>query len=132
LVNKKASDKAIVTVGRIAVVAVGVVAALIASDPNSKVLGLVANAWAGFGAAFGPLMILSLTWSRMTGSGAVAGLVVGALTVIGWIALGWNASFFGGPGIYEIIPGFLFSMAAIVIVSLATEAKGEFRAIAGD
>jgi SSS family solute:Na+ symporter len=130
LVNKKASDKAIVTVGRIAVVAVGAVAALIASDPDSKVLGLVANAWAGFGAAFGPLMILSLTWSRMTGTGAVAGLVVGALTVIAWISLGWNASFLGGPGIYEIIPGFLFSMAAIVIVSLATEAKGEFRPLA--
>ena len=72
-------------------------------------------------------MILSLTWSRMTGSGAVAGLVVGALTVIAWISLGWNASFLGGPGIYEIIPGFLFAMAAIVIVSLATGAKGEFR-----
>ncbi len=72
-VNKTAGDKAIVTVGRIAVVAVGVVAALIAGDPDSQVLGLVANAWAGFGAAFGPLMILSLTWSRMTGSGAVAG-----------------------------------------------------------
>ena len=131
-VNKTASDRAIVTVGRIAVVAVGAVAALIAGDPDSKVLGLVANAWAGFGAAFGPLMILSLTWSRMTGSGAVAGLVIGALTVIVWIALGWNASFLGGPGIYEIIPGFVFAMAAIVIVSLATEADGEFRPIAID
>ena len=129
-INKTASDKAIVTVGRIAVVAVGAVAALIAGDPDSKVLGLVANAWAGFGAAFGPLMILSLTWSRMTGSGAVAGLVIGALTVIVWIALGWNAGFLGGPGIYEIIPGFVIAMAAIVIVSLATEADGEFRPIA--
>ncbi|NBC14758.1 MAG: sodium/proline symporter PutP [Gammaproteobacteria bacterium] len=132
LVNKKASDKAIVTVGRIAVVAVGAVAAFIAGDPDSQVLGLVANAWAGFGAAFGPLMILSLTWSRMTGAGAVAGLVVGAVTVIVWISLGWNASFLGGPGIYEIIPGFLFAMAAIVIVSLVTEAKGEFRALVAD
>lgn len=132
LVNKTASDKAIVTVGRIAVVAVGAVAAFIAGDPDSQVLGLVANAWAGFGAAFGPLMILSLTWSRMTGAGAVAGLVVGAVTVIVWISLGWNASFLGGPGIYEIIPGFLFAMAAIVIVSLVTEAKGEFRALVAD
>jgi SSS family solute:Na+ symporter len=131
-VNKKASDKAIVTVGRIAVVLVGAAAALIAGDPDSKVLGLVANAWAGFGAAFGPLVILSLTWRRMTGSGAVAGLVVGALTVILWIALGWNKSFLGGPGVYEIIPGFAFAMAAIVIVSLGTEAKGEFRPIASD
>ena len=128
--DKKASDKTIVTVGRIAVVAVGAVAAFIAGDPDSKVLGLVANAWAGFGAAFGPLMILSLTWPRMTGIGAVAGLVTGALTVIVWIALGWNSSFLGGPGVYEIIPGFVLAMIAIVVVSLATEAKGEFRAVA--
>ncbi len=129
LLNKKASDRAVVTVGRIAVVAVGAVAAVIAADPDSEVLGLVANAWAGFGAAFGPLMILSLTWNRMTGLGAVAGLVTGALTVIVWIALGWNSSFLGGPGVYEMIPGFLLAMVAIVVVSLATEAKGEFRPI---
>lgn len=129
LVDKKASDKAIVTVGRIAVVAVGAVAAVIAGDPDSKVLGLVSNAWAGFGAAFGPLMILSLTWPRMTGLGAVAGLVTGAATVIVWIALGWNSSFLGGPGVYEMIPGFVLAMIAIVVVSLATEAKGEFRAM---
>jgi len=126
--NKQASDKTIVNVGRIAVVAVGAVAAVIAGDPDSKVLGLVSNAWAGFGAAFGPLMILSLTWQRMTGVGAVAGLVTGAVTVIAWISLGWNASFLGGPGVYEIIPGFILSMIAIVVVSLATEARGEFRA----
>ena len=129
LVNKKASDGTIVTVGRIAVVAVGAVAALIAGDPDSEVLGLVSNAWAGFGAAFGPLMILALTWQRMTGIGAVAGLVTGALTVIVWIAMGWNSSFLGGPGVYEMIPGFLLAMLAIVVVSLATDAKGEFRAI---
>lgn len=129
LVNKKASDRTIVTVGRIAVVAVGAVAALIAGDPDSEVLGLVSNAWAGFGSAFGPLMILALTWQRMTGIGAVAGLVTGALTVIVWIAMGWNSSFLGGPGVYEMIPGFLLAMLAIVVVSLATDAKGEFRPI---
>lgn len=131
-VNKKASDRALVNVGRSAVVAVGVAAAIIADDPDSKVLGLVSNAWAGFGAAFGPLMILSLTWQRMTGLGAVAGLMVGAVTVIVWIALGWNTSFLGGPGVYEMIPGFLLAMAAIVAVSLATEAKGEFRPIVAE
>jgi solute:Na+ symporter, SSS family len=130
--NKQASDRALVTVGRIAVVAVGAVAALIAGDPDSQVLGLVSNAWAGFGAAFGPLMILSLTWQRMTGVGAVSGLVVGAVTVIVWIALGWNSSFLGGPGVYEIIPGFILSMAAIVIVSLATASTGEYRPIAAE
>jgi SSS family solute:Na+ symporter len=130
--DRQASDRALVTVGRIAVVAVGAVAALIAGDPDSEVLGLVSNAWAGFGAAFGPLMILSLTWQRMTGLGAVAGLVVGAVTVIVWIALGWSSSFLGGPGVYEMIPGFILSMAAIVAVSLAAEAKGEYRPIAAE
>ena len=98
-------------------------------DGALAALGLVSNAWAGFGAAFGPLMILALTWQRMTGLGAVAGLVTGALTVIVWIAMGWNSSFLGGPGVYEMIPGFLLAMLAIVVVSLATDAKGEFRAI---
>ncbi|MFD1342582.1 sodium/proline symporter PutP [Litorisediminicola beolgyonensis] len=128
-VNKDASGSALVTVGRIAVVAVGVVAAFIAGDPDSKVLGLVSNAWAGFGAAFGPLIILSLTWSRMTGAGAVAGLVSGAVTVILWISLGWNSSFLGGPGVYEIIPGFLISMLSIFVVSTVTQGADEFRPI---
>src|SRR3546814_1765193 len=81
--------------------------------------GLVSNAGAGFGAAFGPLIVLSLTWRRMTGAGAVAGLVTGALVVFGWIRIGWSASFLGGPGVYEIIPGFLAASAAIMLVSLA-------------
>jgi solute:Na+ symporter, SSS family len=106
-VNRQASDSAIVPVGRIAVVAVGAVAALIAGDPESQVLGLVSSAWAGFGAAFGPLMILSLTWPRMTGLGAVAGLVVGAVSVIVRIALGWS-SFLGRPGDFEMIPASLW------------------------
>jgi SSS family solute:Na+ symporter len=65
----------------------------------------------------------------MTGSGAIAGLVTGAVVVMGWIALGWNASFLGGDGVYEIIPGFFASMAAIILVSLATKDAGEFRKI---
>lgn len=125
--NRNAGERESVTVGRISVVLVGLVAAYIAGDPDSRVLGLVSNAWAGFGAAFGPLIILSLTWPRMSGSGAVAGLVVGAATVIVWIALGWNASFLGGPGVYEIIPGFLASWAAIYFVSRATYVAGEYR-----
>ena len=125
--RKDASEKETVLVSRISVLLVGVVAAVIAWDPTSKVLGLVSHAWAGFGAAFGPLIVLALTWKRMTGTGAVAGLVVGALTVIGWIALGWDASFMGGAGVYEIIPGFAAAWAAIYFVSLATESNGEFR-----
>ena len=94
--RKEATEKESVLVGRLSVLVVGIVAAFIAGNPNSKVLGLVSHAWAGFGAAFGPLMILSLTWPRMSGTGAVAGLVVGALTVIIWIpwagtAVSWAA-----------------------------------------
>jgi len=118
--RKQASEREIVNVGRVAVLLVAVAAGLIAADPESEVLQLVSNAWAGFGAAFGPLILLALTWRRMTGTGAVAGLVTGALVVVAWISLGWNASFLGGPGIYEIIPGFLASLAAIVGISLAT------------
>lgn len=127
--RKEATDKEIVSVGRISVVLVGLVAAVIASDPDSKVLGLVSNAWAGFGAAFGPLILLSLMWSRMNGAGAISGMIVGAATVAIWILLGWNEEFMGGPGIYEIIPGFIASFIAIMVVSSVTEDAGEYQQI---
>ncbi|MDY8108598.1 sodium/proline symporter PutP [Fulvimarina sp. 2208YS6-2-32] len=129
--RKEAGETELVNVGRACVVLVAVVAAFIAGDPNSQVLGLVSNAWAGFGAAFGPLIILALTWPKMSGAGAVAGLVTGAVTVIVWISLGWGSSFLGGPGIYEIIPGFILAFVAIILVSKATETAGEFRPIDG-
>ncbi|MGB7373989.1 sodium/proline symporter PutP [Pontixanthobacter sp.] len=119
--RKTASERETVNVGRISVLLVALLAVIIASDPDSQVLGLVSNAWAGFGAAFGPLIILSLTWDKMTGNGAVAGLVTGAVTVIAWISLGWNSTFMGGPGLYEIIPGFIAAWIAIVAVSQITK-----------
>lgn len=119
--RKNASEREMVNVGRLCVLLVSLAAIGLASDPNSEVLGLVSNAWAGFGAAFGPLIILALTWNRMTGAGAVAGLVTGAAVVIAWIAAGFNSSLFGGPGLYEIVPGFLAAWAAIWGVSLATQ-----------
>lgn len=121
--RRNASEREAVNVGRLSVLLVSLVAIWIARDPDSQVLGLVSNAWAGFGAAFGPLILLSLTWNRMNGAGAVAGLVTGAAVVIGWIALGWNAAFMGGPGIYEIIPGFLAALIAIIVVSLLTKPR---------
>ncbi|WP_447528362.1 sodium/proline symporter PutP [Vreelandella sp. TE19] len=127
--RKQASEKETVTVGRISVALVGTVAAIIASNPESQVLGLVSNAWAGFGAAFGPLILLSLMWSRTNGAGAIAGMVVGALTVMLWISLGFNGEFLGGPGIYEIIPGFIASFIAIMVVSSMTADAGEYRHI---
>ncbi len=119
--RRDAGEREAVNVGRICVALVAFAAIGIAADRDSQVLGLVSNAWAGFGAAFGPLIILSLTWSRMTGAGALAGLITGAATVGAWIALGWNGSFLGGPGVYEIIPGFAAAWAAIVLVSHLTQ-----------
>jgi SSS family solute:Na+ symporter len=127
--RKEASERESVTIGRVSVVLVGLVAAVIASDPDSQVLALVSNAWAGFGAAFGPLILLSLMWPRTNGAGAIAGLVVGAATVMIWISLGWNGEFMGGPGVYEIIPGFVAAWIAIVVVSLATADAGEYQVI---
>ncbi len=111
-IRRSASEREIVTVGRLSVVAVAAAAMLLAQNPSSSILSLVSNAWAGFGAAFGPVIILALTWPRMTLAGAMAGMITGALVVIGWIALGWSAS------LYEIIPGFVAAMAAVVIVSV--------------
>ena len=113
-VRRDAGEKEIVTVGRLSVLAVAAIAMLLAQNPESSVLSLVSNAWAGFGAAFGPVIILSLTWQRMTLAGALAGMVTGALVVISWIALGWSSA------MYEIVPGFVLAMAAIVGVSFAT------------
>ena len=118
--RKEAGEREAVNVGRICVALVALAAIFLASDPDSQVLGLVANAWAGFGAAFGPLILLALTWRGMTGAGALAGLVTGALVVGLWIGLGWNQSILGGPGLYEIVPGFLAAWIAIVAVSKAT------------
>ena len=110
--RKKASQNELVWVGRLMVLLIALLAIVLASNPESKVLGLVAYAWAGFGAAFGPLIILSLFWKRMTLNGALAGMVVGALTVIIW------KNVFSATGVYEIIPGFVLSFFVIILVSL--------------
>lgn len=110
--RKNATQKELVWIGRGMVLAISVFAIFLASNPESKVLGLVAYAWAGFGAAFGPLIILSLFWKRMTLKGAVTGMILGAVTVILW------KNMFASTGIYEIIPGFILSAISIVVVSL--------------
>lgn len=106
-----ASQRELVWVGRTMVLAISAVAVWIARNPNSLVLELVSYAWAGFGAAFGPLIIMSLWWRRMTRNGAIAGMIVGAATVLIWHSFAWW-------GLYEILPGFIFSLIAIVVVSL--------------
>lgn len=119
--HKDASDKTQVMMGRISVLIVAVVAAALSWVPRDTILGLVGNAWAGFGAAFGPLIVLSLYWQRMTMWGALAGMLVGAATVLIWIYLPFEI--FGNTlagHIYEIVPGVLLSTLAIVVVSRLT------------
>ena len=99
-------------VGRGAVLAIALLAYLLALDPENKVLDLVAWAWAGFGAAFGPAIVLSLYWPRMTRNGALAGMLAGGLTVILW-KQGSGPLF----ALYEMVPGVLLGTLAIVIVS---------------
>ncbi len=101
-----------VWVGRFAVLAVALLAIWLASDPDSRVLGLVSYAWAGFGAAFGPVVVLSLFWKRMTRNGALAGMVVGAATVIVW-----EVWFSASTGLYSMVPGVALATLAIGVVT---------------
>ena len=125
-INRNATDKELVLIGSISVAVVAILAIYLAHDRNSSILDLVSNAWAGFGAAFGPLVLLSLFWQRMNFAGALAGMVSGAVTVLVWIyapieIAGQSLS----SHIYEIVPGFIVSSVAIVVVSLATSEPHE-------
>lgn len=117
--RRDASQKELVFIGRLSVVAVSLVAIALAYNPSSNVLGLVSNAWAGFGAAFGPIILLSLTWNRMTRNGALTGMIAGAATVLFWIyapVLADGATL--STLIYEIVPGFLICGITAIFVSL--------------
>ncbi len=120
-------EEKLVWISRAIIILVAVIAALIALDPDSSIMNLVSFAWGGFGAAFGPLVILSLFWKRTNGKGAIAGILTGFLTVVLW------NTFLGDgiittrflldtpiTGVYELLPGFIFAMIAIVVVSLLT------------
>ncbi|MDH4945048.1 sodium/proline symporter PutP [Sulfurimonas sp. C5] len=112
ILHKDASDKELVWVGRATVMIIAVIAWYISTDSNSSVLKLVSYAWAGFGAAFGPLIILSLFSREITKTGAIAGMVVGSITVIVYKQL--EGGIFD---LYELLPGFVFAWIAIVVVS---------------
>ena len=116
LIRKKASDKETLWVGRAVVLVVAVIAYFIASskgDGAQAIMNLVENAWAGFGSAFGPVVILSLFWRRFTYKGALAGVISGALVDVLWLAF-----LSGTTGIYELIPGFAVSMIVAIVVTL--------------
>jgi len=115
LINPEASTEQVMFVGRIGVVLLSLLALYLALDPESSVLGLVSYAWAGFGAAFGPVLILSLYWKRMNRHGALAGIIVGGVTIVIWKQL--TGGLFD---LYEIVPGIVFATVAIMVTSLLT------------
>lgn len=124
--KKDATQKQLVLIGRISVVIVAAIAISLAQNRENSILQIVSNAWAGFGAAFGPMIILNLYWKRMTTSGALAGMIVGAATVLFWVYApvaihGQSLS----QTIYEIVPGFVLSTLAIIVVSLKTRPPAE-------
>ncbi len=123
VISKKATEKSMLLVSRITVLAVSVVAFLIALDPNSSVMGLVSNAWAGFGATFGPVVLLGLFWRRANRAGAACGMIGGGLTVILWdyVPFG-SATLAGYTGLYSLVPGFIIGLLLMVAVSLLTKA----------
>ena len=119
--KKNASEKTLMWVSRGTVIVVAIIAYIIALDEHSTVMGLVSYAWAGLGAAFGPVMLLSLFWKRMTMPGAVAGIITGGAAVIIWE----NVSVFKATGIYSLLPAFVLALLAIIVVSLVTKVDKE-------
>ncbi|GAL35437.1 proline/sodium symporter PutP [Vibrio maritimus] len=115
IINKDATSEQVVMVGRVGVVLLSVIALVLAMTPDSSVLGLVSYAWAGFGAAFGPAILLSLYWAGMNRNGAIAGIIVGGVTIVVWKQL--SGGIFD---IYEIVPGFILSWISIMVVSSMT------------
>ncbi|MEE1319824.1 MAG: sodium:proline symporter, partial [Ruminococcus sp.] len=123
VIKKDASEKKALWVGKIAVIVVSVVGFLIALDPNSSIMNLVADAWAGFGSAFGPVVLLALFWKRSTLPGAIAGMATGALTVIVWdyIPLVNGQTLYAATELYSLVLGFAFALIVNVVVSLLTK-----------
>ena len=119
LIRKKASDKEVMTVSRVVLVLVTIFAVFVAVGQNKVIFTIVDFAWAGFGAAFGPLMLFSLFWKRTTYAGAIAGMVSGGVMVFVWNF--WISRLGGVWGIYELLPAFVISSLVIVVVSLCTK-----------
>lgn len=123
LIHKKASDKQVLVISRITLLAITGVAIIIALDENSIIFNIVSFAWAGFGATFGPLMLMSLFWKRIDRWGAIAGMIGGGVMVFVW-----NLAIrpLGGIwDVYELLPAFIFSCICIVVVSLLTPAPSK-------
>jgi len=118
LFHKEASDRRVMRVSRLTLVAIAAIGAAIALDNDSVVFQVVSFAWAGFGATFGPVMLFSLFWKRTSHAGAVAGMVAGGAMVFAWKLL--IRPLGGGFTVYELLPAFVFSCLVIVVVSKLT------------
>lgn len=120
MIRPGATQKEMLMVGRFAVIIIAVTATVIALDPGASVLAMVSYAWAGLGAAFGPALLMSLYWKRMNALGALAGIVSGGFTVVFWKSMsgGWF-------DLYELIPGFMASLAAIILFSYLGKAPSD-------
>lgn len=124
IMNPDASTEKVLKIGRITTCVVAILAIFIAWNPDSSIMALVSDAWAGLGSAFGPLVVMSLFWKRTNLQGAIAGLVSGAATVIIWdyLPLVGGQTIYAATGLYSLAVGFVISLACIIIVSLATKA----------
>ena len=118
----KLSEKATVIIARVSVIVISVIAIFLARDPNSSVFGIVSFAWAGFGAAFGPIVLLGLFWKRANKYGAIAGMLAGGAMVFFWKFVIRNVFKGSVLDIYELLPAFLFGLLVAVVISLCTKA----------
>ncbi len=127
VLKPKSSDQTVLKVSRITVIVVALLAFFIAWDPDSSIMALVSDAWAGLGSAFGPIVVCSLFWKRTNFAGAVAGIVSGGLTVIIWdyLPLVNGETIYAATGIYSLLVGFIFSLLCIVVFSLVTKAPSQ-------
>ena len=122
--RKNAGNKEMIWIGRVVVIIISIVAVIIASSPNSgSIMSLVSNAWGVFGAAFGPVILLSLFWKKLSFGGTIAGIVVGAAVDILWLA------FLGSTGLYELLPGFAAGLIAAIVVSLIKAPSDDVQAL---
>ncbi|MBG9867216.1 proline:sodium symporter PutP [Bacillus cereus] len=114
--RRNASDKELVFIGRLSVLVVAMIAVVLAYHPSDTILTLVGYAWAGFGSAFGPAILLSLYWKRTNKWGVLAGMIVGAVVVIAWVQIPSLKAI-----MYEMVPGFFCSLLTVIVVSLLTK-----------
>lgn len=125
-INPKANEKHVMKLSRVTVIVVAVAAYVIALNPNSSIMGLVSNAWAGLGAAFGPIVLMSLFWRRTNLAGAIGGIVGGGLTVIIWDYIPFGGQTLAGiTGLYSLVIGFAVGIVLILMLSLMTKEPDE-------